>query len=255
MKTLAFWLLLTTAVFAQTKGRVPPVGGAAGGVTRGVGHSHNDYAQAEPFWGAVRAGVYSLEADVYADVPGKLNVAHNRRGIEQDRDLVHLYLEPLGQWQGHPIELLVDIKSNTDKAVAILTDLMRDFKSDRLAAVVITGARPRCVCLDPRLSIEGTVQEMRAKRLPPGCRYVSAKWSTLFHWDGEDEMPPDEYKKLLELVREAHAQNLKLRLWAAPDDEPSWKAQYRAGVDRINTDRPNDFAEWLDEQLEEDSGT
>lgn len=47
-------------------------------------HSHNDYAQERPFWGAYEAGADSIEADVFL-VGGDLLVAHSRKELKPVR--------------------------------------------------------------------------------------------------------------------------------------------------------------------------
>ena len=52
-------------------------------------HSHNDYAQKRPFWGAYEAGADSIEADVFL-VDGDLLVAHSRRELKKENTLRRL---------------------------------------------------------------------------------------------------------------------------------------------------------------------
>jgi len=52
-------------------------------------HSHNDYAQKRPFWGAYEAGADSIEADVFL-VDGELLVAHSRKGLKKENTLRRL---------------------------------------------------------------------------------------------------------------------------------------------------------------------
>ena len=82
-------------------------------------HSHNDYAQKRPFWGAYEAGADSIEADVFL-VDGELLVAHSRKELKKENTLRRLYLEPLrtvfrknggrARANGKPLQL-VDRKS------------------------------------------------------------------------------------------------------------------------------------------------
>jgi hypothetical protein len=51
--------------------------------------------------------------------------------------------------------------------------------------------------------------------------------------------------KLRELVRRAHAQGRRLRLWAAPDNEPGWRELGDAGVDLLNTDHLAELESFL----------
>ena len=49
-------------------------------------HSHNDYAQKRPFWGAYEAGADSIEADIYL-ADGDLLVAHDRNKVKASATL------------------------------------------------------------------------------------------------------------------------------------------------------------------------
>ena len=52
-------------------------------------------------------------------------------------------------------------------------------------------------------------------------------------------------KRLIMLVQNTHTQNKKLRLWASPDNENVWRFLLDNGVDLINTDRLEDFREFV----------
>ena len=87
-------------------------------------HSHNDYAQKEPFWGAYKTGFGSIEADIFL-LGGTLMVAHDTKELMANkRTLASLYLEPLVTCliknNGYPYEdttrdlqMLIDIKSDS----------------------------------------------------------------------------------------------------------------------------------------------
>lgn len=57
-------------------------------------HSHNDYLQKKPLYGALQAGCISVEADVWVD-RGHLSVAHTRERVKPGRNLSSMYLDPL----------------------------------------------------------------------------------------------------------------------------------------------------------------
>lgn len=208
------------------------------------GHSHNDYLQPEPFGKAARSGMCSLEADVFP-VHGRLLVAHTPLELNPARDLATLYLRPAERWPGDPIELLVDIKADPEKALELLESELRAHPQARFSAVVLTGARPARTPQLGFITVEGTVSELRAGSLPAGCRYVSGPWRSFFQWQGLGAPPAAEQAALDQLVRDAHQKNCRLRLWGAPDTPAAWAELFRAGVDRINTDHPQELGEWL----------
>src|SRR5690349_590145 len=85
-------------------------------------HSHNDYAQAEPFVNAWRNKAYTIEADVYAGAG--LPVAHDKKDIKAGKTLETMYLQPIiklfKKYHGYisndtsyaPV-LMIDIKENS----------------------------------------------------------------------------------------------------------------------------------------------
>lgn len=213
------------------------------------GHSHNDYEQDKPFELAVQSGLVSLEADVYP-VGSQLLVAHSRSQVDPDDTLTRLYLIPLQRWQGRPLELLVDFKSDADAALSLLEQELQATPPPKQTVVILSGSRPRRAPRLSYLTVEGTVGELRAGTLPPNCRYVSGPWWPESSWNGQGDIPTGTRARLEDLVKEAHSKGLLLRLWGTPDTPEAWDAFYRAGVDRINTDKPKELAEFLKEKEE-----
>jgi alkaline phosphatase len=95
-------------------------------------HSHNDYWRPVPFWTAYSSKLYSYEADVYY-VDGQIYVAHDREDIKPENTLEKLYIEPIVSvykanegkpWKDakHGIQLLVDIKDETDPSMQALSE-------------------------------------------------------------------------------------------------------------------------------------
>ena len=119
-------------------------------------HSHNDYEQKRPFWGAYEAGADSIEADVYL-VGNDLLVAHSRSGLKTAKTLRSLYLEPLrdvmrknggrARADGKPLQLLIDLKngkSALDRLVEIVErEGYRDYfdivKNPSATRLTVTG--------------------------------------------------------------------------------------------------------------------
>ena len=98
-------------------------------------HSHNDYAQKRPFWGAYEAGADSIEADVFLE-GGELLVAHSRKELKKENTLRRLYLEPLrtvfrknggrARANGKPLQLVIDLKSGKPALDALLAMIERE---------------------------------------------------------------------------------------------------------------------------------
>lgn len=211
------------------------------------GHSHNDYEQERPFEEAARSGMVSIEADVYP-VDGRLLVAHSRFQVDPENTLSRLYLEPLRRWQGKPLELLVDFKSDPDLSLNLLEQELSANPPPPKTVVVLSGARPKRAPRLPYLTLEGTVSELRSQSLPANCRYVSGPWWPESSWKGDGPMPAGTRTRLESLVKQAHDKGLLLRLWGTPDNSEAWAEFYQLGVDRINTDHPLDLADFLKEK-------
>ena len=220
-------------------------------------HSHNDYAQKRPFWGAYEAGADSIEADVFL-VDGELLVAHSRKDLKKENTLRRLYLEPLREVMrknggrayadGKPIQLLIDLK-NGKPALDCLVEMVekegyRDCfaiaKNPSAARLTVTGdhskitdffAYPDYVFFD--VPPTKKLADEQYKRVPLISHYARAytKWRS-------GEMSEADKEKIRAAVREAHAKGCKFRLWGYPDNPEAWRLARELGLDYINTDRP-----------------
>lgn len=222
------------------------------------GHSHNDYTRPRPLQDALDAKLRSVEADVFL-VDGELRVAHTRAEIRPERTLESLYLAPLRQIvqrQGHvypstPLILLVDIKAEGEAAYRHLVGLLRAYPdlvgspAKRPVHVIVSGDRPLATLRQDAgqwAGIDGRTRDLDATDPAPILPLISDAFPTVLTWRGAGEMPEPDRTKLRHMVSQAHAKGRLFRLWAAPDHERSWNAQWDAGVDLVNTDRPADLA-------------
>ena len=233
---------------------------------RSLIHSHNDYAQKRPFWGAYEAGADSIEADVFL-VDGELLVAHSRKELKKENTLRRLYLEPLREVMrknggrayadGKPLQLLIDLKNGKpalDRLVEMVEkegyrdcfDIVKNPSATRLTA---TGdhsriadflAYPDFVFFD--VSPTRKLAEGQYRRVPLISHYARAytKWRS-------GEMPEADKGKIRAAVKEAHAKGCKFRLWGYPDNPEAWRLALELGLDYINTDRPAAAAAFLRE--------
>ena len=220
-------------------------------------HSHNDYAQKRPFWGAYEAGADSIEADVFL-VDGELLVAHSRKELKKENTLRRLYLEPLREVMrknggrayadGKPLQLLVDLKNGKpvlDRLVEIIEkegyrDCFDIMKNPSAVRLTITGDHskitdffvyPDYVFFDvPPIR---KLADEQYKRVPLISHYARA----YTHWRS-GEMSEADKEKIRAAVREAHAKGCKFRLWGYPDNPEAWRLARELGLDYIHTDRP-----------------
>jgi hypothetical protein len=231
-------------------------------------HAHNDYEHKRPLLDALDRGFCSVEADIFL-VDGELLVGHTRQDLKPGRTLQALYLEPLRQRakanggrvypKGPTIFLLVDVKSEAattyaalDRVLAKYDDLlsvMRDGKLEAKAVtVVVSGNCDRQAITaqkERRAAIDGRPPDLDADAAAHLIPWVSARWGSLFKWQGQGPLPEDERAKLQEFVRKAHAKGRLVRFWATPESPAVWEALLAAGVDLINTDRLDELQRFL----------
>ena len=237
-------------------------GGNTGTTAREIRiHSHNDYAQKRPFWGAYEAGADSIEADVFL-VDGELLVAHSRRGLKKANTLRRLYLEPLrevmrknggrARANGKPLQLVIDLKSGKPALDALLTLIEQE------------GFR-ECfdICKNPsavRLSVGGDISTIKdfleypdfvffsvpsSRKLDNG-QYKRVSWISdyariLTKWRS-GAMAECDKKKIRAAAARAHAKGVPYRLWGFPDNPEAWQLSRELGLDYINTDHPSAVA-------------
>ena len=229
-------------------------------------HAHNDYLHARPLADALAHGFRSVEADIWL-TNGALLVAHDFRDTSPEKTLAALYLDPLrafvrtnaAKGGGQPLTLLIDVKSDAEKTYAVLREVLRGyadiltrFESNAIhtnaVMVIISGARAEATMRAEPVrfaALDGREPDLGKNPSPALVPLVSDNWTKHFQWRGAGPMPEDERSKLRALVRRAHEQGRRLRLWAAPDHPAGWKELSEAGVDLLNTDRLADLENFL----------
>jgi glycerophosphoryl diester phosphodiesterase len=66
---------------------------------------------------------------------------------------------------------------------------------------------------------------------------ASCRYSHFLKWSGRGSIPMEAKDRLTQYIQAAHQNDLKVRLWAAPDNTKVWKALLDCGVDLINTNK------------------
>ncbi|MEZ4811477.1 MAG: hypothetical protein R2819_14050 [Allomuricauda sp.] len=213
-------------------------------------HSHNDYQQPIPFWGAFAAGAQSIEADIlFKD--GVLYVAHEDESIVSGYTLEPMYLLPLERVKKLygdrrlEFQLMLDIKTEpyaTLEAIMALLDQYINYLKpyNRTGVtVVISGNRPLESDYDRYPGyIKFDCQDMVAMPRDQWEKVamISTNFKNLSGWDGLDV--PTDLDKVAQFIAEAKKHSKPVRLWATPDTEMAWKTLMELGVDFINTDHP-----------------
>lgn len=227
------------------------------------GHAHNDYEHLNPLQGALKHHFISVEVDVHL-INGTLYVSHDPPTVlYPNRTLEKMYLQPLQQhieanngsvytdYTG-PFYLMVDVKTEAESTYQQLIEILSSYRDIiRVAGgktapvtVFVSGNRAIQTIIESRSPL--AVLDGRPADLDENISYqympvVSDNFYNVLSWDGVGDISKGDRQKLKQLVEAVHAQNKKLRLWAAPDNEHVWKFLLDSGVDLINTDRIRDF--------------
>jgi hypothetical protein len=111
--------------------------------------------------------------------------------------------------------------------------------SGNRAQEAIAAEEVRYVGIDGRPSdLDATVP---AHLMP----WISARWPSVFRWQGEGPMPEEERTKLQEFVGKAHRHGRLARFWATPENPALWRELLAAKVDLINTDKLDELQRFL----------
>jgi hypothetical protein len=236
------------------------------------GHAHNDYLNNPALFESLDAKLISVEADIHF-MKDDLYVAHVRPLFRnRKRSLENLYLKPLFQhvqenngkvypnYDG-PFYLMIDFKGGSVEMYNRLIELLEKYKSmltvmengelkQGAVTVFLSGSRPyeAIVHSEPKLAfLDGRPSDI-GKQVPAQVMpVISDHYRNHLSWNGKGEMPDEQKLKLRKLVSKVHAEGKKLRLWASPDKPNAWKTFKEIGIDLINTDKPEKFAEYFNE--------
>jgi hypothetical protein len=234
-------------------------------------HAHNDYAHPRPLFDALAQGFCSVEADVFL-VGKDLLVGHARWELKPGRTLEKLYLEPLRQraranggrvYPGGPtVFLLIDVKSEAkatyaalDRVLARYADLLSTTRAGKwtpaAVTVVVSGNCDRAAITAQKVryaAIDGRPPDLDSKAPAHLVPWVSARWGSLFRWDGKGPMPAAERARLRAFTARAHKQGRLVRFWATPEGPAVWEELLADGVDLLNTDRLAELSRFLRER-------
>jgi alkaline phosphatase len=223
-----------------------------------LGHSHNDYHQPRPLYTAYRAGMASIEADVFLK-NGHLYVAHDSTEIRIGQTLKKLYLEPLAMLyaqngnhafpdSGKRLQLVIDIKEAHPVVIAQLVkelqafdDIFNMVANPQAIRIVISGDLPLPATFrkyPSYLAFDGRPDIVYSDAELTRIAMISADFKKYTKWKGRGALPAAEIMRLKLLVDQAHQKQKPFRFWGIPDLPASWKVMETLGVDWINTDVP-----------------
>jgi alkaline phosphatase len=222
-------------------------------------HAHNDYMHPVPFYTAWNAGFGSIEADVFP-VNGVLLVSHSKEALQPQRTLDSLYLHPLlKELQQHPnrkVNLLIDIKVNYKESLQLLMQELKPLKkylvtgnnSANPVTILISGERPPPAEYKNYPSYIFFDDDLRVFHKPAEWKrvgLVSLSFERYSQWKGEQPLSEKDKDTLNYVIDSVHHAGKKIRFWAAPDNENSWRLQMKLGVDFIGTDKIQALSEFL----------
>jgi len=244
----SFLLLGATLLYAQ---RTDP--------SRILMHSHNDYVQEIPFFGAYAARMNSIEADVFLS-KGELYVAHEKGQIIPGKTLKSVYLEPLYQLykkngnQPYPkkdersLEVVIDIKEDYAHVIPALINQLKGYldmidpaQSKKPVHIVLSGDLPLAaeyknypdyISFDGRPNIAYTPEQLKRVAM------ISDDMKTYTGWNGKGNPAVRDTLKLQKVVQDAHKMNKPFRFWGTQDSYNTWIELENLGVDWIGTDHP-----------------
>lgn len=223
-------------------------------------HSHNDYAQPKPLFGALEANASSIEVDVILK-DSILYVAHEFESIDSTKTLQSAYLEPLLQLvldedpRVKNLYLLIDIKTEAYQsleAVIGVAEAILPFTypfMDNGIRLVISGNRPspkdylnypNYLFIDCQ-EIDHTPIESWSK-----VAMISQSFRRFSNWNGEAALTKGEHERLTSFINKAKTFDKPVRLWAVPDTPKAWNWSIESGLDYINTDQPLRVREFLE---------
>ncbi|MDF9798084.1 hypothetical protein OKW21_003347 [Catalinimonas alkaloidigena] len=233
-------------------------------------HAHNDYNHERPLLDALAHGFTSVEADVLL-IDGELYVGHDMpEGKHALPTFKALYLDPLQRivhnhrgkvypdYEGD-FYLMIDIKTEAEPTYAVLREQLAAYTSmltysengevhKGAVTIFLSGNRP-ITSVEKQskslVAIDGRPEDL-GKDYPSSLMpFVSQHFRAVVDWDGEGAIPKQEMEKLSALTAKVHAEDKKVRLWASPENENTWKILMQAEADLINTDKLSKLQDFL----------
>lgn len=223
--------------------------------------SHNDYTRKAPLLDALSYNYNCVEADIYR-IDDELYVSHDYPdSINKVPTLLDLYIKPLAdridknkgsvyKGSSQPFYLMIDFKREGEDIYSLLKEQLKPYEkyfcryengkiTKGPILLFFSGDRPmnslpkeenRIAFLDGKFN--ELDQDIPSSLMP----VVSDNYKDYFSWDGNGEMPFDQLVILKQLVKKAHSENKKIRLWGGPDTDEYKKIQINCGVDLIGED-------------------
>jgi len=154
------------------------------------------------------------------------------------------------------VNLLIDIKENYKTSLQLLIKELEPLRKylvtqkDKVkpVTILISGERPPpgeyknypdYIFFDDDLRLSHSPDEWKRVGL------VSLSFERYSHWNGEGTISDKDKNMLVNVIDSVHHAGKKIRFWAAPDNENSWKLQMKLGTDLIGTDKIPELSAFL----------
>jgi len=140
------------------------------------------------------------------------------------------------------------LKQILSNYLSIIFVIQNGIEQEGAIKIFISGNRPVKDILNDEpilVGIDGRPGDLKDNIPASIMPVISDNYTNILSWDGLGEISEDDINILQMLVQDTHAQNKKLRLWGAPDNENAWKFLLDNDVDLINTDHLEEFREFI----------
>ena len=227
-------------------------------------HSHNDYQQVKPFTTAYQYQLGSLEADIFL-WNDSLIVGHEFRDIQLRRTLQAMYLDSLAFYfskngntpykdTSRSLILLIDIKTGAVATIHRLIEVLQGYPKlihcNKLQ-IIITGNRPnpdQFKTYPDFILFDGNIKDDYTTVALNKIGLMSDDFRKYSLWNGIGTIPTADSLKLAFYIAKMHTLHMKIRFWAAPDNENTWQQLMQLKVDYLNTDHIEQIAGYLQQK-------
>ncbi|HNW49994.1 MAG TPA: hypothetical protein PKH79_02860 [Prolixibacteraceae bacterium] len=114
--------------------------------------------------------------------------------------------------------------------------------------IVFVGNAPLRVLQQERISFaaaQGTVDDINKNYDSKMMPVIGINFEKDFTWNGVGKMQFDEFMKFKDIIRKAHEQGKKVRVYNCPEEDNIWDVLVTAGVDFINCKNAAKFSTFL----------
>ncbi|MDC6366627.1 MULTISPECIES: alkaline phosphatase [Flavobacteriaceae] len=222
-------------------------------------HSHNDYHQKTPFWGAFASGVNSIEVDLILQ-NGELYVAHEKESIKPNFTFEELYLKPLrniAEVYGTSrldFQLMLDVKTEAESTLDEIIKAIEPYKDlcnpylEQGVMVTISGHRPKpekYQTYPEHIYFDCQETNQTRGKAWDKVAMISVSFKNFSRWNGLGRMVTNEQNLVEAFIKRTKPYKKPIRFWATPDTKTAWRTLSRMGVDYINTDVPEKAVPYL----------